>query len=169
MTRRRERSGCPINLTAELLGDPWSLVVLRDVMFGGPRHFSDLHRSSLEGIATNILANRLEHLVDADLLSKHPDPGHRQRVVYRLTESAIDLVPVMASLGAWGSRWLPVSEELSARALVLAEGGPAVWNRFMDELRSIHLGVPMSHPDGYSVHEELDEAFESARAESDPE
>ncbi|WP_436794644.1 winged helix-turn-helix transcriptional regulator [Actinospongicola halichondriae] len=166
MSRRLERSGCPINLTTELLGDSWSLVVLRDVMFGGPRHFSGLHRDSLEGIATNILASRLEHLLDAGLLSKHPDPGHRQRSIYRLTESAIDLVPVMATLGAWGSRWLPVTDELAARALVLAEGGPAMWSQFMDELRTVHLGAPAHDPGGASVHERLAEAFERARAET---
>jgi DNA-binding HxlR family transcriptional regulator len=59
MPRRKDRSSCPINLATELLGDPWSLIVLRDVLFGNRRHFSDLHRSSLEGIATNILASRL--------------------------------------------------------------------------------------------------------------
>lgn len=140
--------------------------MLRDVMFGGPRHFSDLHRSSLEGIATNILASRLQHLVDADLLSKHQDPGHRQRSIYRLTESAIDLVPVMATLGAWGSRWLPVAGELAARALVLAQGGPAMWDQFMEELRSIHLGAPAPDHDGSSVHEQISKAFERAQAQT---
>jgi DNA-binding HxlR family transcriptional regulator len=150
-------------LTVEVLGDPWSLVVLRDVMFGGPRHFSDIHRSSLEGIATNILANRLEHLVDAGLLSRYDDPSHRQRTIYRLTDRAIDLVPVMATLGAWGTRWLPVSDELAARALVLGDGGPEVWRRFMNELRVVHLGAPESDHEPPSVHQQLDDAFTHAR------
>jgi DNA-binding HxlR family transcriptional regulator len=163
MPRRKDRSSCPINLATELLGDPWSLIVLRDVLFGNRRHFSDLHRSSLEGIATNILASRLEQLVDAGLLTKHSDPSHRQRVTYDLTEAAIELVPVMATLGAWGSRWLPASAPLAARARALADGGPPMWERFMDELRTEHLDAPSSAPaDEPSVRELLDRAFAAA-------
>ena len=136
------RSGCPINLTVELLGDRWSLVVLRDIMFGNFRTYRDLHGHSLEGIATNILASRLKHLNQEGLLTVAPDPGHRQRMIYSLTEKAIALVPVMAALGAWGVRYRPVSPDLAARAIVLDEGGPALWQDFMDELRHIHLGAP---------------------------
>jgi DNA-binding HxlR family transcriptional regulator len=136
------RSGCPINLTVEVLGDRWSLVVLRDIMFGNFRTYRDLHGHSLEGIATNILANRLKHLSQEGLLTAAADPGHKQRMIYSLTEKAIALVPVMAALGAWGVRYLAVSPDLAARAIVLDEGGPAFWQDFMDELRHIHLGAP---------------------------
>jgi DNA-binding HxlR family transcriptional regulator len=157
------RSGCPINQSVEILGDRWSLVVLRDVIFGDNRHFSALQRNSLEGIATNVLADRLERLVEAGLFTKHPDPDHRQRINYRLTEAAIQLVPVLATLGAWGTRWLPVSDELAARAKVLGEGGPTLWDRFMDELRADHLGAP---PGNWRprVRDLLDEACASAAA-----
>jgi DNA-binding HxlR family transcriptional regulator len=63
------RSGCPINLTVEALGDRWSLIVIRDVMFGDRRHFRELLSRSEEGIASNILAARLKHLVEAGLLT----------------------------------------------------------------------------------------------------
>ncbi|WP_222433291.1 winged helix-turn-helix transcriptional regulator, partial [Micromonospora sagamiensis] len=69
-------------------------------------------------------------------LSRHDDPSHRQKIDYRLTEAAIELVPLMAHLGAWGSRWLPTTPELSIRAQLLARGGPEMWERFMDELRA---------------------------------
>ena len=137
-----QRSGCPINLSVEVLGDKWSLVVLRDIMFGNFRSYRDLHGNSLEGIATNILANRLKHLSAEGFLTSAGDPGHKQRTIYSLTEKAIQLVPVMAALGAWGTRFLPVSPQLAARAIVLDEGGPALWADFMDELRHIHLGAP---------------------------
>jgi DNA-binding HxlR family transcriptional regulator len=117
-------------------------VVLRDIMFGNIRSYRELHGRSLEGIATNILANRLKHLTAEGFLTAAGDPGHKQRTIYSLTEKAIALVPVMAALGAWGSRFLPVSAELSARAIVLDEGGPALWADFMDELRHLHLGAP---------------------------
>ncbi|HSX75557.1 MAG TPA: helix-turn-helix domain-containing protein, partial [Shinella sp.] len=63
------RSGCPINLTLEILGDRWSLIVLRDMMFGNRRHFRELLTKSEEGIASNILADRLRRLVDEGLVS----------------------------------------------------------------------------------------------------
>jgi DNA-binding HxlR family transcriptional regulator len=135
------RSGCPINLTTEVLGDKWSLVILRDVMFGDRRYFRELLHNSEEGIASNILADRLQRLVMNGLMSRAPDPTHRQKIRYSLTEPAIQLVPIMAHLGAWGRRHLPVSRELAIRAELLEEGGPELWDRFMDELRERHLGL----------------------------
>ncbi|MFC0028747.1 winged helix-turn-helix transcriptional regulator [Micromonospora chaiyaphumensis] len=152
------KSGCPINLTVELLGDRWSLVVLRDVMFSGHRHFRELLTNSVESIASNILASRLSKLVDAGLLSRHEEPSHRQKIDYRLTEAAIELVPLMAHLGAWGSRWLPASPALSIRAELLAEGGPEMWERFMAELRATHLDGRPQPTNG--VLAELTQAYE---------
>ncbi|GLY20766.1 helix-turn-helix domain-containing protein [Micromonospora sp. NBRC 101691] len=157
------RSGCPINLAVEVLGDRWSLVVVRDMMFGNRRHFRELLTGSQEGIASNILADRLHRLVAHGLVSRAPDPTHRQKVVYSLTEPAIQLVPVLAHLGAWGRRHLPVSRELAVRAELLERGGPELWDRFMDELREQHLGV--SRPPGAgSVFAELRAAYEAELA-----
>ena len=142
------RSGCPINLSAELLGDRWSLVVLRDMVFGGHRRFRALLTNSMEGIASNILAARLAKLTAAGLLTRHEDPGQSQKVEYRLTEAAIQLIPVMAHLGLWGVRWLPTTPELAVRARLLAEGGPAMWERLMDELRAVHLDGAAAPPGG---------------------
>ena len=136
------RSGCPINLTLEILGDRWSLIVLRDMMFGNRRHFRELLTKSEEGIASNILADRLRRLVDEGLVSKADDPSHKQKALYSLTEMGIALVPVFAMMGAWGRRFLPVTEDLSIRAELLEEGGPVLWEAFMEELRAIHLGAP---------------------------
>jgi DNA-binding HxlR family transcriptional regulator len=135
------RSGCPINLATEVLGDKWSLIVLRDMMFADKRYYRELLHNSLEGIASNILADRLQRLVTNGLVSRVPDPTHKQKIRYSLTEPAIQLVPIMAHLGAWGNRHLPVSRELAIRADLLEAGGAALWNRFMDELRERHLGL----------------------------
>ena len=135
------RSGCPINLSLEVFGDRWSLLILRDMMFGGKRHFRELMRSE-EGISSNILSDRLKKLVREGLITKADDPTHKQKAIYSLTEKAIDLVPVFAQLGAWGIRHLPVSEDLGVRARVLEEGGPEMWERFMGELQEEHLGAP---------------------------
>jgi len=158
---KTQRSGCPINLTLERLGDRWSLIVIRDIMFGMRRHYRDLLNNSEEGIASNILADRLKTLVDAGLLSKDSDPAHKQKSIYSLTEPAIELVPLLALMGAWGTRHLPVSKELSERAKVLEAGGPAMWAAFMDELRHLHLGA--GKPDR-SIIAELTAAYEASLA-----
>jgi DNA-binding HxlR family transcriptional regulator len=137
-----QRSGCPINLTLEVLGDRWSLLVIRDIMFGNRRHYRELMRLSDEGIASNVLADRLKRLVSAGLLSKRDDPAHRQKAVYSLTEAAIALVPLMVQIAAWGRRHTKVSPELAVRARLLEEGGPAMSEALMAELRSLHLGAP---------------------------
>jgi DNA-binding HxlR family transcriptional regulator len=158
------RSGCPINLSLEAIGDKWSLIILRDMIFGGRRHFRELLLGSLEGISSNILADRLKSLMALGMLTRAGDPTHKQKGIYSLTEMAIDLVPVMARLGAWGSKWLPVSEELSIRARLLDEGGPPMWEQFMAELRAEHLGEGEAPSPGQSVRERLQARYEEVAA-----
>jgi len=155
------RSGCPINLTLEVLGDRWSLIIIRDMMFGARRHYRELLNRSEEGIASNILADRLKRLTQAGLITRRDDPSHRQKGIYSLTEPAIQLVPLLAQMGAWGRRHMPVSAELAIRAQLLEEGGPAMWEAFMAELRRIHLGAP---GEGRSVFAELQAAYEAVVA-----
>jgi DNA-binding HxlR family transcriptional regulator len=157
------RSGCPINLTLELLGDRWSLIVLRDVMFGGRRHYRELLSQSEEGIASNVLADRLKRLVANGLLSRVEDPSHKQKAVYSLTEPSIQLVPLMAQMGAWGRRHTQTTPALAIRAELLEAGGPDMWAAFMDELRAIHLGAS---PPSRQVSAELQAAFERVSAAS---
>jgi len=159
------RSGCPINLTLETLGDRWSLIVVRDLMFGNRRHFRELLAHSEEGIASNILADRLKRLVEAGLLTRADDPSHRQKGVYSLTEKAIALVPLLVQMGAWGRRFTPASRALSIRAQLLEDGGPPLWDAFMAELRTLHLGAPATGP---SVLAGLQAAYERVAAEPDP-
>lgn len=159
--KKQVRSGCPINLAVEAICDPWSLIVIRDIMFGNRRHFRDLLRHSEEGIASNILVDRLKRLVEAGLLTQQGDPTHRQKMLYSLTEAAIQLVPVLVHLGAWGRAHRPASPDLSVRAACLEQGGPELWSLFMDELRAIHLGAPAP---GRSVLRELDAAYRQSVA-----
>ena len=158
------RSGCPINLALEALGDRWSLIVIRDIMFGNRRHFRELLSKNEEGIASNILADRLKRLVARGVLSRRDDPTHRQKAVYSLTEQGIELLPVLIGLGAWGRRYLPTTPQLAIRQQMLEEGGPALAEAFMTELRSIHLGAPL--PEGHrSVLDGLREAFARVAAQ----
>jgi DNA-binding HxlR family transcriptional regulator len=142
MPTDRPRSYCPINLSLELFGDSWTLLVLRDMMFAGKRHFRELLQSN-ERISSNILADRLTRLVENGLLTKADDPTHKQKAIYSLTEKAITLLPIIVQIGAWGSRWVPDARKLDApsRKIIreLQEGGPRAWAERMDQLRSQHL------------------------------
>jgi DNA-binding HxlR family transcriptional regulator len=161
------RSGCPINLSVEVFGDKWTLLILRDMIFGGRRHFRELLLKSQEGISSNILADRLKTMVEDGLLTKTDDPTHKQKAVYSLTEMALTLVPIMVHLGMWGRKWLPVSEELSIRAELLETGGSKLWDRFMDELREEHIGDPIGSIDPFragSVRARLQAAYEEVAA-----
>jgi DNA-binding HxlR family transcriptional regulator len=163
MAEAAPRSGCPINLAIEVFGDRWSLIILRDMMFGNRRHFRELLTRSLEGISSNILADRLKSLTESGMITKADDPTHKQKAIYSLTEKSIALVPVFAQLGAWGRRYMPAGKELSIRAQLLEEGGPKMWEAFMDELRETHLGQT-SKRRGPKVSEQLRAAYEAVVA-----
>jgi DNA-binding HxlR family transcriptional regulator len=159
MDGEKPRSGCAINLTLEVLGDKWSLLIIRDMIFGNRRHFRELLTKSDEGISSNILADRLKTLVEQGVLTRADDPTHKQKGIYSLTEQGIELLPILAQMSAWGVKYLPVSEELGIRAKLLAEGGPKMWAEFMDELREVHLGVQQRRKSGLSVGQRLQNAY----------
>jgi DNA-binding HxlR family transcriptional regulator len=163
MSMSRREYGCPINLTLETFGDRWSLIVLRDIMFGNRRTFRALLTGSMEGIASNILANRLERLTGHGMLSRSADPGHSQRIIYSLTDKAIELVPLMAMLGSWGLRHAQPSTQLAVRARVLEDGGPPLWAEFIAELRHLHLNAPRPER---SALARLQAAYEAALVHS---
>ena len=159
-----QRSGCPINLTLEVVGDKWSLLIVRDMMFGNRRHFRELLTKSEERISSNILADRLKTLLDQSIITWADDPTHKQKGIYSLTEQGIELLPILAQMSGWGFKYLPVSEELGIRAKLLSEGGPKMWAEFMEELRETHLGLKRRRKAGPSVGERLQAAYEKVVA-----
>ncbi|MEO0343818.1 MAG: helix-turn-helix domain-containing protein [Pseudomonadota bacterium] len=100
------RSKCPINAVVEIVGDHWSMLILRDVLLQGRARYSDFH-SSDEGVATNILSTRLMHLVGYGLLEKHPDPADGRASLYVATERAIDLIPMLLAAIVWSEKHAP--------------------------------------------------------------
>jgi DNA-binding HxlR family transcriptional regulator len=97
------RSGCPVNISLEVFGDRWSLLIVRDLMVRGFTTFQDFVDSG-EGIATNILADRLKRLRRCGIVTGEKDEKDGRRVIYRLTEKGIDLAPVMLELLIWGAQ-----------------------------------------------------------------
>lgn len=101
---RQARSGCPIGIALDGIGDPWSLLVVRDLMFKGAKTFNDFAAAG-EGIATNILADRLARLESHGIVSKDADPDDARRYIYRLTRKGLDLAPVLVELVIWSATY----------------------------------------------------------------
>jgi DNA-binding HxlR family transcriptional regulator len=97
------RSTCPINASLELLGNRWSLLIVRDLLFGGPRTYKEFLAGE-EGIATNILADRLASLEASGLITRERDPEDGRKLVYRLTAKGFDLAPALLELGRWATK-----------------------------------------------------------------
>jgi DNA-binding HxlR family transcriptional regulator len=97
------RSGCPVSISLESIGDRWSLLIVRDLMVRGYRTFKQFAQSG-EGIATNILADRLRKLEASGLIAAEAEETDARRVNYRLTLKGIDLAPVLLELLIWGAR-----------------------------------------------------------------
>ena len=100
-----DRSTCPITCALDVFGDRWTLVVLRDVVLGGKRRFGEIARP--EGIATNVLAERLKRLEQLEIVDKRRDPEDGRRFVYTPTEKGADLIPTLLEIGIWGARHTP--------------------------------------------------------------
>lgn len=99
----KRRSGCPVSISLEEFGDRWSLLIIRDLMVRGFQTFTEFQKSG-EGIATNILADRLKKLEMTGIITADIEERDGRRVNYRLTEKGIDLAPVLLELLIWGAR-----------------------------------------------------------------
>ena len=112
-TSPKRRSGCPLNASVEMLGDRWSLLIIRDMMLQGA-HTYKTFLECYEGIATNILADRLRKLAAYGIITTEPDPSDRRRVIYLLTKKGIDLAPVLTEMVLWAA----AHEDTGNQALV---------------------------------------------------
>ena len=99
----KRRSGCPVSVSLEMIGDRWSLLIIRDLMVRGYRTFKEFEESG-ENIATNILADRLRKLESTRIIATQVDEVDRRKVNYRLTQKGIDLAPLLLELLIWGAR-----------------------------------------------------------------
>jgi DNA-binding HxlR family transcriptional regulator len=99
----KRRSGCPLNASVEMLGDRWSLLILRDMMLRGFQSYKEFLQS-YEGIATNILADRLKKLIAHGLITTQKDPSDGRKVTYVLTAKGLDLAPVLTEMVLWAAK-----------------------------------------------------------------
>lgn len=98
---------CPIAESLRILGDQWTLLILRDLLFAGKSRFSEF--AAAEGIVTNTLTDRLNRLIDAGLIARRPDPDDGRRTLYTPRQPAVDLIPILIDIALWGTLHTPGS------------------------------------------------------------
>lgn len=107
----KKRSNCPLSGSLDIFGDKWSLLIIRDLVFGNKCTYNDFLRSE-EGIATNILASRLKGLEENGVIEKSKHPESKAKKLYRLTQKGIDLLPIIVEIYIWSDMYLTVPAEI---------------------------------------------------------
>ena len=125
---QQRRSDCPINFALETFGDPWSLLLIRDIVYFGKKTYGEFLASE-EGMATNILASRLARLEEQGILVKRPSAQDKRKEEYALTEKGLDLIPVLAEMANWSAEYDPQT------------GAPAAWIALMKADREKMIGL----------------------------
>jgi DNA-binding HxlR family transcriptional regulator len=110
MKKAKKRSDCPVSCSLDIWGDKWSLLIVRDLMFAKECTYGDFLKSA-EGIATNILASRLETLEENKIIEKLSHPDSKAKVLYRLTRKGIDLLPVMLEINLWAEKYFTIPDD----------------------------------------------------------
>jgi DNA-binding HxlR family transcriptional regulator len=113
---QKPRSGCPLNASVEILGDRWSLLIIRDMMLRGFQSYKEF-LSSYEKIATNILADRLRNLETHGIISAERDPRDGRKVICRLTAKGVDLAPVLTEMVLWAAEHEKTENEALVRLM----------------------------------------------------
>ena len=102
---------CPISTTLDILGDKWTLLIIRDLMFKGKRTYGEFLQSE-EKIATNILADRLLILEKNGIVEKRVFPENKVKNLYQLTPKGIDLMPILLEIIVWGDKYFEIPERV---------------------------------------------------------
>jgi DNA-binding HxlR family transcriptional regulator len=110
MSKAKKRSDCPVSSTLDILGDKWSLLIIRDLMSANECTYGDFLKSP-EGIATNILASRLQMLEENMIIEKSDHPDSKAKVLYKLTRKGIDLLPIMVEINLWAEKYFSIPED----------------------------------------------------------
>jgi DNA-binding HxlR family transcriptional regulator len=113
MDTNKKRSDCPISCSLDVFGDKWSLLIIRDLMFFQKSTYNDFLKSA-EGIATNILASRLKGLEENGLIEKSAHPDSKAKILYRLTQKGIDLLPIIMEVYIWAEKYFNIPTDLKA-------------------------------------------------------
>jgi len=110
MMNIKKRSDCPISSSLDIWGDKWSLLIVRDLMFSKHCTYGDFLKSG-EKIATNILASRLQMLEANGIITKQEHPGSKAKVLYKLTQKGVDLLPLMIEINLWADKYFTLPKD----------------------------------------------------------
>lgn len=113
MNKTKKRSDCPISNSLDIWGDKWSLLIIRDLMFGKECTYGDFLKAP-ERIATNILASRLQSLEENKIIEKLEHPDSKAKVLYKLTRKGIDLLPIIIEINLWAEKYFSIPEDRKA-------------------------------------------------------
>jgi DNA-binding HxlR family transcriptional regulator len=133
--RQDERSTCPISTALELVGDRWTLLVIRDLMFADKRHFREFLQSE-EAISSNVLADRLNTLVENGIVTRREEPSHSQKAIYSFNHKGLDLLPVLIAMSSWTQKYYPRTRRPEAASLVMS--GPKALKKLEAKIRREH-------------------------------
>lgn len=111
MKKMKKRSNCPISCSLDIWGDKWSLLIIRDLMFSKKCRYTDFLKSE-EGIATNILAARLQSLEENRIIEKIDDLEGKSKGFYKLTQMGIDLLPILIEIDLWSEKYFPIPDDI---------------------------------------------------------
>ena len=113
MDTNKKRSDCPLSCSLDVFGDKWSLLIIRDLMFFKKSTYNDFLKSA-EGIATNILASRLKALEENGVIEKSEHPDSKAKILYRLTQKGIDLLPILMEVYIWADKYFTIPTGIKA-------------------------------------------------------
>jgi len=134
MNKSIKRSDCPISCSLDVWGDKWSLLIIRDLMNNKECTYGDFLKSP-EGISTNILASRLQALEENEIIKKLAHPDSRAKVLYRLTNKGIDLLPIMVEINLWAEKYFPIPDDRKAILKEVKKDKPGFIKSMSKELK----------------------------------
>ena len=132
----KKRSDCPISCSLDVWGDKWSLLIIRDLMFKKECTYGDFLKSE-EKIATNILASRLQTLEENGVIDKLEHPDSKAKVLYRLTQKGIDLLPLMIEINLWAEKYSVLPADRKAMLKEVKKDKEAFIKTWMKELKKV--------------------------------
>ena len=133
MKKMKKRSDCPISCSLDIWGDKWSLLIIRDLIFSKKCRYSDFLKSE-EGIATNILATRLQALEENKIIEKSDEPESKSKGYYKLTKMGIDLLPILIEIDLWSEKYFPIPEDIKTILIEIKKDKPGFINKSIAEL-----------------------------------
>jgi DNA-binding HxlR family transcriptional regulator len=130
----KKRSDCPISSALDIVGDKWSLLIIRDIALSGKNTYNEFLKSE-EGIATNVLADRLAMLEITGILVKEDHPESKAKIFYRLSAQGIDLLPVLVEIILWSNKYLAISPQAKQFAKQLRKNKETIVKQISDDLK----------------------------------